>query len=51
MTINQMRRVLSKTSTLLGDVNALMRGRIVQRIANRAIGRAASRATRRLWWR
>ena len=47
--INQARRVLRLTERTLGDIQAVQRGRIGQRLANRIMGRAVSRLTRGLW--
>jgi hypothetical protein len=49
MTINSLRRALIKSSVVLGDINAVMRGKIVQRIGNRMIGRAVRKLTRGVW--
>ena len=43
MTIGKIRTALYALARLLGDVNAVARGRILQRIANRLIGRFFSR--------
>lgn len=44
-----MRRLLYRLARLLGDWNAIRRGRIGQRAANRIMGRTVGRLTRRLW--
>lgn len=49
MRINQARRFLAKTNILLGDVQAVKRGRYAQRVHNRILGRLANRVMRRLW--
>ncbi len=41
--------LLYRLARLAADVRAARRGRVPQRIANRAIGRAAGRGLRRLW--
>lgn len=43
------RRIAHRTEVVLGDVRAVQRGRIGQRIANRFLGRLIGRATRGLW--
>lgn len=43
------RRWAHRTEVLLGDVRAVQRGRIVERLANRLIGRALGQATRGVW--
>lgn len=47
-TIGKTRRVGYGLMRLLGDVNSVRRGRIGQRVANRALGRVAGRAIRGL---
>jgi hypothetical protein len=49
MTISKLRHHLYKAARILGDVNAVKRGRIVKRTENRAIGRLAGKVLRRLW--
>jgi hypothetical protein len=44
-----MRQFLYILARLLGDVIAVRKGRIGQRVANRVIGRAVGKATKRLW--
>lgn len=39
MSINQIRNMLYKVSRILGDINAVQKGKIGQRIARRATGR------------
>lgn len=43
------RRVAHRTEVLLGDVNAVARGKTGRRVRNRVVGRRLARATRRLW--
>lgn len=43
------RRIAHKTSVYLGDVRAVQTGRIPQRLFNRVLGRALSRAMRGVW--
>jgi hypothetical protein len=47
-TINQTRGWLYRLARLMGDVQAVQRGRVGQRIGRRAAGRATGRAMRRL---
>jgi len=47
--INQARRALFLANRTLGDVNAIKRGRIGQRVTNRVLGRVASGLMRGLW--
>lgn len=44
-------RYLGKAATLSRDAEAVARGRVGQRIANRLIGRAIGKMTRGLWRR
>lgn len=50
MTLNQLARLFHKAEVITRDVNAVKRGRVVQRVENRIIGRAIGRVTRS-WWR
>lgn len=43
------RRLAHRTSVVLGDVRAVQRGRIGERIVNRVLGRLAGRALRSAW--
>jgi len=43
MTINKVRNVLYNSAKVLGDVNAVQRGKIPQRIGRRIAGKYASR--------
>jgi hypothetical protein len=47
-TINQTRGWLYRLARILGDVQAVQRGRVGQRIGRRTAGRATGRAMRRL---
>jgi hypothetical protein len=47
-TIGKTRRWLYLGGRVLGDVNAVRRGRVGQRVANRALGRVAGRAIWRM---
>ena len=49
MTINKTRRFLYWLARLLGDVDAVRRGRLGRRIARRAAGKAASRGLGKLF--
>lgn len=48
LTVSKTRGLLYGVAQLLGDVNAVRRGRIGQRVANRALGRVAGRTIRRM---
>lgn len=41
--INKVRSLLYKVAKILGDVNAIRRGKIKQRIKNRVVGRYAAK--------
>jgi len=41
MTLSGFRSILYRVARLLGDVQAVRRGRIAQRVRNRAVGRIA----------
>ena len=43
MSINKIRSLLYKTAKFLGDVNAVRKGKIKQRIKNRIVGKYASK--------
>lgn len=43
MTIGKLRSVLYKSARVLGDVNAVRRGRVPQRLVRRAIGKVTGR--------
>jgi len=43
MTINKIRSLLYSTARLLGDVNAIAKGKIGQRIVRRLVGRLTGR--------
>lgn len=43
MTIGKIRTFLYKTAKILGDVNAVKRGRVKQRVKNRLIGKFTGR--------
>ena len=46
--IAHMRRDRYKQGKILGDVNAIMRGKIVRRVAQRKLGQASRRAINRI---
>jgi hypothetical protein len=43
MTINKIRSILYTSAKILGDINAVKKGRIVKRIERRIIGKFAGR--------
>lgn len=47
--VNQARHALIKTEIMLGDVQAVRRGRIAERLTNRALGRLVNKLMRGLW--
>lgn len=47
--IARARRIAHRTEVALGDVRAVQRGRIGQRVANRVLGRIVGRGLRGLW--
>jgi len=49
MSINKTRGFLYRLARLLGDVNAVKKGKVGRRIARRATGRAAGRTLRKLF--
>lgn len=49
MSIAKWRRAFYLTSRTLGDVQAVKRGRVGQRITNRIVGRAMSKAMKGVW--
>ena len=51
MSLNKFRRMAFLASRTAGDVNAVKRGKIGQRVANRIMGRAASKAMRGAWFK
>jgi hypothetical protein len=48
-TLSKLARGLARAAVLVRDVNAVQRGRIVERLTNRVIGRLLGRATRGVW--
>ena len=49
MTLNQFRTLLYQLGKLLGDVNAVRKGKVKRRIARRVAGRATGHLFRRLF--
>lgn len=49
MSINRARKATRRATVILGDVQAVKRGRILERLVNRLLGRGVSRAMRRAW--
>lgn len=49
MTIGKVRSWLYFFTKILGDVNAVKRGRVRQRIQNRLVGRTTARILGKLW--
>ena len=47
MSINKIRRALYFISRILGDINAVKRGKVGKRIARRAAGKGAGRLLRK----
>lgn len=41
--INKIRSILYKIARILGDINAIRRGKIMQRIKNRIVGKYAAK--------
>jgi len=46
---NKARRITHKATVLLGDAQAVKRGRYTERVTNRVIGRLVSRLLRSVW--
>lgn len=49
MSLSRLARWLGRASVITRDANAVKRGRIGPRVANRVMGRAVSKGMRRLW--
>lgn len=49
MNFNKARRITAKSTIILGDLNAIQKGRFKERIANRIIGRLVNKGLRGLW--
>lgn len=48
MSINKVRSLLYKTARILGDINAIRRGKILQRIKRRIAGKITGRMLRKI---
>jgi len=49
MSINKTRSILYRIARILGDVNAVQKGKVGRRIARRVVGKAAGRGMRKLF--
>lgn len=49
MSISKIRSILYFLARILGDINAVRRGRIVERVARRATGRVTGKFLQRLF--
>lgn len=49
MNINKIRSALYKAARFLGDVNAVQKGKVGQRVARRAAGKAVGKAFKKLF--
>lgn len=49
MKINQIRKILYAVARILGDVNAIQKGRIGKRVGRRVAGRATGKVLRKLF--
>lgn len=49
MTVNKLRSLFYRAARVLGDIQAARRGRILQRIENRLVGKTVRRMTKKLW--
>lgn len=49
MSINKTRRTLYKLARILGDVNAVKKGRVGRRVSRRIVGRATGRGLGKLF--
>ena len=48
ITISQVRSTLYQAAKILGDINAVKRGTVDQRVSNRVVGRLSSRLSGKL---
>ena len=48
MTLNSLRSLLYTAARTLGDINAILKGRFLQRLQNRAVYRLTNRLIRKL---
>lgn len=49
MSINKVRKGLYKTARILGDINAVKKGKVGKRVGRRVAGRQAGKAIRKLF--
>ncbi len=49
MNFSKIARTLDKAAVIARDLNAIKRGRIGQRLVNRAMGKALGKATNGIW--
>lgn len=49
MNINKIRSALYKTARFLGDVNAVQKGKVGQRVARRTAGKAVGKAFKKIF--
>jgi len=49
MNINSIRKILYTSAKILGDVNAVQKGKISQRILRRSIGRSAGKILQKIF--
>lgn len=49
MSINKVRRGLYKTARILGDINAVKKGKVGKRVGRRIAGKQAGKALRKLF--
>lgn len=49
MNLSKLARALGKVAVYVRDANAVKRGRIGERVANRVIGRAVNKIMRKVW--
>ena len=49
ITINKVRTVLYTVAAILGDLNAVLKGRIIRRVGRRVAGRVTGNLFRRLF--
>jgi len=49
MNINLIRSILYKTAKFLGDINAIQKGKIGERIVKRTVGRTSGRLLQKLF--
>ncbi|MBS4171955.1 hypothetical protein [Bacillus sp. FJAT-49736] len=49
MSLNKMRKTLRSTEKLLGDINAVQKGKVGKRIVRRAAGKTTGKMLRKLF--